>query len=78
MENSAKDKVSSFLQILQQISLSNQFPLLQSKVETLAGQEARLVAIAERALFRVNSNHEQKDVATATGVLPCMHSQPVI
>lgn len=65
---SAKDKVSSFLQILQQVSLIHQLSQLQHEVEILAGQEARLVEIAEKALQLVNSRQEQVGVVAAADV----------
>lgn len=63
---SVKDKVSSFLQLLQHVSLTHQLSLLQREVEILAGQEARLVEIAEKAL-RLASSRQESDVITTAG-----------
>jgi len=62
---SVKDKVSSFLQLLQHVSLAHQLSLLQREVEILAGQEARLVDIAEKALSLANSRQESGAIANA-------------
>lgn len=75
---SAKAKVSSFLQILRQVSLMHQLSQLQHEVEILAGQEARLVEIAEKALQLVSSHQEQVGVAAAADVFHGRYQQPII
>lgn len=62
---SAKDKVSSFLHLLQQVSLAHQLSLLQREVEILAEQETRLVEIAEKALLQGNSDQKTGEIAIA-------------
>jgi len=61
---SVQEKMSSFLHLLQQVSLVHQLSLLQQEVEILAGQEARLVEIAEKAFLLVNSRPEPDGFAT--------------
>jgi len=62
---SAKDKVSSFLRLLQQVCHLQKLSLLQHELEILAGQEARLVEIAEKALLLANSRQEPDGFASA-------------
>lgn len=75
---SAKDKVSSFLQILQQVSLIHQLTQLQHEVEILAGQEARLVEIAERTLRLVSSRQEQLEVSATSDIFPGQNLQTIV
>jgi len=75
---SVKHKVSSFLQLLQQVSLAHQLSLLQREVEVLAGQEARLVEIAEKALLLANSRQEPDVVATAANNLAVKQKYKVV
>lgn len=75
---SVKHKVSSFLQLLQQVSLAHQLSLLQREVEVLAGQEARLVEIAEKALLLANSRQEPDVMATAANNLAVNQKYKVV
>jgi hypothetical protein len=75
---SVKDKVSSFLHHLKQVSLVHQLSLLQREVEMLARQESLLVEIAGKALLLVNYRQEPDGFATAANDLPGDHKRTVV